>query len=69
MVLKLLYSKYGEAAHTVFKPGLLGRTVLLCILWDSKEIISYELLLSDQTLNSDLYCHLIDCLKIAIDRK
>ncbi|GFX70455.1 histone-lysine N-methyltransferase SETMAR [Trichonephila clavipes] len=50
------WSKSGEAAQTVAKPGLTARKVLLCIWWDWKGIIFHELLPYCQTLNSDLYC-------------
>ena len=53
----------------VAKPGLKARKVLLCIWWDWKGIIYYELLLYGQTLNSDLYCQQLDCLKLVIDEK
>ncbi|GFV45308.1 mariner transposase [Trichonephila clavipes] len=45
------WSKRGEAAQTVAKSGLTVRKVLLCIWWDWKGIIYYELLPFDQTLN------------------
>ncbi|GFW09025.1 histone-lysine N-methyltransferase SETMAR [Trichonephila clavipes] len=41
---KRLWSKRGEAAQKVAKPGLTARKVLLCIWWDWKGIIYYELL-------------------------
>ncbi|GFW39874.1 putative DD34D transposase [Trichonephila clavipes] len=56
----------GEVAQTVAKPELTARKVLLCIWWDCKGIIYYDLLPYGQTLNSDLYCQL-DHLKPAID--
>ncbi|GFX53184.1 mariner Mos1 transposase [Trichonephila clavipes] len=59
----------GEAAQTVAKPGLTARKVLLCIWWDWKGIIYYELLPYDQTLNSDIYCQQLDRLKLAIEQK
>ncbi|GFW92744.1 histone-lysine N-methyltransferase SETMAR [Trichonephila clavipes] len=58
----------GEAAQTVAKPGLTSRKVLLCIWWNWKEIIYYELLPCGQTLNSDL-CQQLDHLKLAIDQE
>ncbi|GFW75494.1 mariner transposase [Trichonephila clavipes] len=51
------------------KPGLTAGKVLLCIWWDWKGIIYYELLPNGQTLNSDLYCQQLDRLKLAIDQK
>ncbi|GFS90800.1 mariner Mos1 transposase [Trichonephila clavipes] len=58
-----------NSAQTVAKPELTVRKVPLCIWWDSKGIIYYELLLYGQTLNSDLYCQQLDRLKLAIDQK
>lgn len=69
IVRKRSWSKRGEAAQTVAKPGLTARKVLLCIWWDLKGIIYYELLPYGQTLNSDLYCQQLDRLKLAIDQK
>ncbi|GFV33145.1 mariner Mos1 transposase [Trichonephila clavipes] len=59
----------GEAAQTVAKPELAVRKVLLCIWWDWKGTIYYELLPYGQTLNSGLYCQQLDRLKLAIDQK
>lgn len=69
IVRKRSWSKRGEAAQTVAKPGLTAKKVLLCIWWDWKGIIYYELLPYGQTLNSDLYCQQLDRLKLAIDQK
>ena len=41
---KRSWSKSGEAAQTVAKPGLTARKVLLCVRWDWQGIIHYELL-------------------------
>ncbi|GFV34182.1 histone-lysine N-methyltransferase SETMAR [Trichonephila clavipes] len=69
IVRKRSWPKRGEAAQTVTKPGLTARKVLLCIWWDWKGIIYYELLLYGQTLNLDIYCQQLDRLKLAIDQK
>ncbi|GFW36006.1 histone-lysine N-methyltransferase SETMAR [Trichonephila clavipes] len=69
IVRKRSWSKNGEAAQTVAKPGLTTSKVLLCIWWDWKEIIYYELLLYDKILKSDLYCQQLDRLKLAIDQQ
>ncbi|GFV40055.1 mariner Mos1 transposase [Trichonephila clavipes] len=69
IVRKRSSSKSGEAAQTVAKLGLTSRKVLLCIWWDWKGTIYYELLPYGQTLNSDLYCQQLDHLKLAIDQK
>ena len=42
---------------------------MLCVWWDWKGIIHYELLNYDQTLHSILYCEQLDRLKQAIDQK
>ncbi|GFV37093.1 hypothetical protein TNCV_3111951 [Trichonephila clavipes] len=39
IVRKRSWSKCGEAAQTMAKPGLTVRKVLLCIWWDWKEIL------------------------------
>ncbi|GFW50329.1 hypothetical protein TNCV_4697451 [Trichonephila clavipes] len=39
IVRKRSWFKCGEATQTVAKPGLTARKVLLCIVWDWKEII------------------------------
>ncbi|GFX29862.1 histone-lysine N-methyltransferase SETMAR [Trichonephila clavipes] len=59
----------GEAADTVLKLKLMATKVLLCIWWDWKGIIYYELLQYGQTLNSNQYCQQLDHLKLAIGQK
>ncbi len=66
---KRSWSKSGEAAQTVAKPGLTARKVLLCVWWDWQGIIHYELLPYGQTLNSDLYCQQLDRLNAALMQK
>ena len=66
---KRSWSKRGEPAQTIAKPGLTARKVLLCVWWDWKGVIHYELLNYGQTLNSVLYCEQLDRLKQAIDQK
>lgn len=66
---KRSWSNRGEPVQTIAKPGLTAKKVLLCVWWDCKGIIYYELLPSGQTLNSDLYCEQLTRLKQAIDQK
>ena len=66
---KRSWSKSGEAAQTVAKPGLTARKVLLCVWWDWQGIIYYELFPYGQTLNSDLYCQQLDRLNAALMQK
>ncbi|GFS90164.1 histone-lysine N-methyltransferase SETMAR [Trichonephila clavipes] len=68
-VRKRSWSKRGEAAQTMAKSALTARKILLCIWWDWKRIIYYELFPCAQNLNSDLYCQQLDCLKLAVDQK
>ncbi|GFY35661.1 mariner Mos1 transposase [Trichonephila clavipes] len=69
IVRKRLWSKRSEAAQTVARPGLTSKKVLLCIWWDWKGIIYYELLPYGQTLISDLYSQQLGRLKLATDQK
>ena len=66
---KRSWSKSGEAAQTVAKPGLTARKVFLYVWWDWQGIIHYELLPYGQTLNSDLYCQQLDRLNAALMQK
>ncbi|XP_055542566.1 histone-lysine N-methyltransferase SETMAR-like [Wyeomyia smithii] len=66
---KKSWSNCAEPAQIIAKPGLTVRKVLLCVWWDWKEIIHYELLDYGQTLNSVLDCEQLDRLKQAIDHK
>jgi len=42
-VRKRSWSKRGEAPQTVAKPGLTPRKMMLCVWWDWKGIVHYEL--------------------------
>ncbi|XP_017765117.1 PREDICTED: histone-lysine N-methyltransferase SETMAR-like [Eufriesea mexicana] len=66
---KRSWSKRGEPAQTIAKPGLTTKKVLLRVSWDWKGILHYELLPSGQSLNSDLYCQQLTRLKQVIDQK
>ncbi|GFX14611.1 mariner transposase [Trichonephila clavipes] len=69
IVRKRSWSKHGEAAQTVAKPGLTSRMVLLCIWWYWKGIIYYELLPKGQKLTSKIYSQQLNRLKLATDQK
>ena len=45
------------------------KKVMLCIWWDWKGVLYYELLPENQTINSSKYCSQSDQLKAAIDEK
>ena len=42
---------------------------MLCIWWDWKGVLYYELLQENQTINSNKYCSQLDQLKAALDEK
>jgi len=42
---------------------------MMCIWWDCKGIMYYELLPQNQRINSEKYCSQLDRLKAAIDEK
>ena len=42
---------------------------MLCICWDWKGILHYELLLENQMINSNKYCSHLDQLKTALNEK
>ena len=42
---------------------------MLCIWWDWKGVLYYELLLENQTINSNKYCSQLDQLKVTLDEK
>lgn len=48
------------------KPGLHPKKIMLCIWWDIKGIIYYELLEEGQTITSEKYCEQLDNLKEAL---
>lgn len=52
---KRSWSKAGESFQTVAKPALTAKKVLLCVWWDWKGRIYYELIPHDKTLNSTIY--------------
>ena len=52
---KRSWIKKGEKAQAIAKPGL-TRKKMMCVWWDWKGIVHYELLSSNQTINSELYC-------------
>ncbi|KAA5582484.1 hypothetical protein F3G14_18510, partial [Acinetobacter baumannii] len=62
-VRKRSWSKAGQASQTVAKPGLTRNKVMLCVWWDWKGIIHYELLPPGRTIDSELYCEQLMRLK------
>lgn len=66
---KRSYVKPGQPAKSTAKPNIHGAKVMLCIWWDQKGALYYELLKSGQTINGDLYRTQLIRLKRAIAEK
>ncbi|GFY35330.1 histone-lysine N-methyltransferase SETMAR [Trichonephila clavipes] len=67
---KKSYCKPGTLLATVPKPSIHHqRKVLLCLWWDRKGPVYYELLKQGKTINADLYCNPLDKLNAAIKGK
>ncbi|GBP66137.1 Mariner Mos1 transposase [Eumeta japonica] len=58
------FSPWGmERSSSIAKPGLIRNKLMLCVWWDWKGIIHYELLPPDKTINSNLSCQQLVRLK------
>jgi histone-lysine N-methyltransferase SETMAR len=62
------WGRQGERPLSTPKAEL-HQKVMLCIWWDWKGILYYDLLPRNQTINSHVYCSQLDRLKAAIDHK
>ena len=51
------------------KAALHPKKVMMCIWWDWKTVLYDELLLKNQTINSNWYCSYLDQLKAARNKK
>ena len=52
---KKSYVKPGQPAKSTVKPNIHGSKVMLCILWDPKGVLYYELLKPGETINGERY--------------
>ena len=66
---KRQWGKGNEPPPDTPKTGLHPKKVMLCIWWDWKGVLYYELLLVNKTINSNKYCSQLDQLKAALDEK
>ena len=66
---KRSWDKRNEPPPTTPKAGHHPKKVMLCIWWDWKGVLYYELLPENQTINSNKYCSQLDQLKAALDEK
>ena len=61
--------KPGQPAKSTAKPNIHGAKVMLCIWWDQKGVLYYELLKPSETINGERYRTQLICLKRAIATK
>ena len=66
---KRLWGKGNEPPPTTPKAGLHPKKVMLCKWWDWKGVLYYELILENQTINSNKCGSQVDQLKAALDEK
>ena len=66
---KRKWKKAGEGAEPVAKAGLHPMKVLLCVWWDCRGIIHFELLRHGETITADKYCEQLTRLNAAIREK
>ena len=66
---KRSWGKRNDQPLDTPKAGLHPKKVLLCVWWDWKGILYYELLPNNQTINSKKYCSQLDKLKTAVEQK
>ena len=65
---KISWGMQNEPPSTTPNASLHPKKVM-CILWDWKGVLSYELLLENQMINSNNYCSQLDQLKTELDKK
>ncbi|GJQ72694.1 hypothetical protein Trydic_g1351 [Trypoxylus dichotomus] len=66
---KLAWVKPGELVPSKPKRNNHGLKVMLCIWWDVRGIVYYELLKPSETINFQLYRHQLVCFKQTIQEK
>lgn len=66
---KRFWGKRNESPLTTPKAGRHSKKVMLCVWWDWQGVLYYELLPSNQTINSEKYRLQLDELKKQIERK
>ena len=54
---------------TTPKVGLYPKKVILCIWWDGKAVLYYELLPENQMINSNKYAFQLDQMKVTLGKK
>ena len=52
---KKSYVKHGQPSTSTAKPNIHGAKIMLCILYNQKGVLYYELLKSGETINGERY--------------
>lgn len=68
-VRKRSWGQSSEPPQAAPKANIHQKKVMLCVWWDFKGVIYYELLPQNQTINSDVYCCQLDNLNQEIKEK
>ena len=55
-VRKISWSKRDEPAQSTSEANIYQKKVMLSVWWEFKDIVSFELLPRNQTINSNVYC-------------
>ena len=63
-----LWGKQSEPPPNSLKAGLHPKKVM-CVWWDGKGVLYYELLLESQMINSNKHCSQLDQLNVTLDEK
>ena len=66
---KRWWGKQNELPPETPKADLHPEKVILCIWWDWKGVLYFELLLESQTINPNKYFSWLDQLKATLDKK
>ncbi|XP_015189019.1 PREDICTED: histone-lysine N-methyltransferase SETMAR-like [Polistes dominula] len=66
---KWITLQQSESSKTVIKSEFASSKVMLCVWWDWKGIVYYELLSPGQMIDSNLYCQQLDKVHQAIEIK
>ena len=69
IIRKRAYCKPGKPSPSISKPNLTLNKRMLCIWWDIRGPINYELLKPRKKLNSEKYCQQLDDLKTPFQEK
>lgn len=69
VVRKKGYCQPGQSLPTTSKVSLHVRKRMLCIWWDIRGPIYYELLKPNETINSDKYCQMLEKLEVELKKK